>query len=119
MVSSYLEKILLDCAFRGDTSNTPSAWAVGLSDIAGDEIVDLNYQRQAASFDPATNGTATVGTIMTFGPFVNAQTPATMQVWDDLTAGHLLYAGPLDVLTAMDPGEGVLLPVGNVAVSLT
>lgn len=117
-VSAYLESVLLNYACRGDASNTPSAWAVGLADIAGNEITDLNYQRQSVSFDPATNGTATVGVEMRFGPFLVAQTPTQMQLWDSTVNGNLLWQAPLDDPSPMVPNEGVVFPIGDIAVTL-
>jgi hypothetical protein len=121
MISAYLETLLLNYAFRGDASNTPTQWYAALADPFGNEIVDPGYARVTASFNPAVNGTSPSATAMTFGLFQNAQTIASLQVWDAGAGGNLLYGGPADQTETFAAGanEGVIIWPGQLGVTLT
>jgi hypothetical protein len=120
-ISAYLEKVLVDYAMRGDASNTPTAWYAALADNLGAEIIDPGYARVTASFAPAVNGTSPTATAMTFGLFQNAQTIASLQVWDAAAGGNLLYGGPADQTETFAAGanEGVIIWPGQLGVTLT
>ena len=122
--SNYLETNVLDHVFGGSAYTAPSTLYLGLYTAApsdtggGTEVSGGSYARQEATFtvsgDTASNdaviefptATASWGTVVYVG------------VFDSLSGGNLLAYAALTTNKAIDTGDVLRVPVGDLGITL-
>jgi hypothetical protein len=122
--SNYLETNVLDHVFGGSAYTAPSTLYLGLYTAApsdtggGTEVSGGSYARQTATFtvsgDTASNdaviefptATASWGTVVYVG------------VFDSLSGGNLLAYAALTTNKAIDTGDVLRVPVGDLDITL-
>lgn len=130
-VAQPMQKSLLDWSLGGATPVRPVGQFAGLSigapsSIASSEIgTGSGYTRQTAIFGaagtPASSGSASNATAMTFGPFSSSQALTGIFLADTVSsgAGTGLYYGNLTTARTPLPGDSLVVAVGALSVTMS
>ena len=124
--SHYLENALIDTYLRNAPVAGSAAVYVGLFTVtptkatAGTEVLGGNYARTVLSVGAPTNGAAANNAPCTF-PTASASWGSIVGVaiFDDPTAGNMLYFGDLTTAKAIDTGDTASFAIGTLAVNET
>lgn len=125
-MSTYLENALVNVTLRNTSYTAPSAVYMALftSDPtdagSGTEVSGGTgpYARQAITFDaPADGVTQNSGTVTFTG--MPTATITHVAIYDDVSAGNLLYYSALDASISSNSGDDVKFDPGDVTVTLT
>lgn len=122
--SDYLENKILNVVFK-NTAYTPPATVYGALMTAtptdtggGTEVTGGSYARQALTMGTPSLGTITNTLAVNFTA-VPAGTITHIAVYDDLTAGNLLYYGALSSSIIALAGADIQFGVGNFTITET
>lgn len=123
--SDYLENALLDHVLGGPDYVRPSDVYVALftaaptdagggTEVSGGSYARLAITNDATNFPAASGGTKSNGTVFAFAtPTGDWGTVVSCAVFDDPTAGNLLYHGPLNPEKTILSGQPARFAVGT------
>jgi len=124
--SNYLETEILDHVFAGNAYTAPSTLYLSLhtanpdEDGSGTEVSTSGtaYARQTVTFTVSGN-TATTDAVVEF-PTATASfgTVSHVAVWDASTAGNMLGYAALTTAKAIDTGDVLRVPAGDLDITL-
>lgn len=128
-IANYLEAAILNAVFRNTTYTSPAIVYLALYTAdptdadTGTEVTGGAYARQAVAFGAPTQvvgkGTISNTGIVTFPTAtVDWGMVTHVGVRDALTAGNLLYSGPVTTARAIFSGDVVKFLVGQVVIDL-
>jgi hypothetical protein len=122
--SDYLEKKVLDHVLRVAAFTQPPANYVALYTTAttdaggGTEVTGGSYARQTATFAAATSGAGATSNSSSINfPNMPACTVTYVAIWDAVTAGNLLYHGPLTAPQVIAAGTTFNFAIGELDVT--
>jgi hypothetical protein len=121
--TSYSKRKLLDLVFGAATYTMP-ALHVGIGTaLVGEAITewtDSAYARSATAFDAASGGSAANTSIESFNASVADGTAILthLGVWDDATAGNLVFVGTVDTSRTALIGDDATLAAGALVLTL-
>lgn len=123
-IADYAENLLLTWLMTAAAATRPPAWFVGVGTGNTDtgltgEPVGNGYVRQAATFTVVGNG-ASNNALLTFGPDNTADwgNMASVGIFDAITAGNCLWAGPLTAAKAISIGDSLTVAAGALTLTL-
>lgn len=124
--SNYLETEILDHVFAGNAYTAPSTLYLSLhtanpdEDGSGTEVSTSGtaYARQTVTFTVSGN-TATTDAVVEF-PTATASfgTVSHVAVWDASTSGNMLGYAALTTAKAIDTGDVLRVPAGDLDITL-
>lgn len=128
--SNYLEKKLLEAAFRNVAYTLPTTVYVALftaipagDGTGGTEVSGGSYARQAVTFGAATGGSPTTVTNSALVQYPTATanwgTIVGAGIYDAATAGNLMEMGSLTTSKTVNSGDSFAFPVGTYSISLS
>lgn len=126
-LTDYLEKAILDHTLAGVPYTPPAAHYVALltatpadSGAPSNEVVGGSYQRALAQFNASTIGATTTTTNSNTLAYsaMPAVTVAAIAIYDQTTAGNMLYYGALSAAVAVTAGGTFVINSGGLTVSL-
>lgn len=126
--SDYLENKVLDHTLATTPYTQPTNVYVSLhtgspndDDSGANEITTAGtaYVRQNATFDTATNGSASTNATITFpAATANWGTISHIGIYDASSAGNLLYHGAVTTSKTIETGDTFQISSGNLTISL-
>lgn len=127
--SNYLENAIIDHFFRGESVSAPATRYLALhsadpTDAAsGQEIEGPGYERQSASFGPATNGVSTNNLQLEFSSSGDWNTATHFSIWDtgpSGSQGNMLMHSPLDSnIDVTGASQRVVFEVDSITITIT
>lgn len=124
-MSNYLENKLLDHTLKNVAYASPAAVYLGLftsdpgEDKTGTEVSGGAYARKQVTFNSAANGNITNNADVTFDiATANWGTVAHIAVFDAVTAGNMLYYGPLTTAKTINTSDQFKIATGDLTISL-
>lgn len=129
-ISQAMTKSMLDWVLLGATPTRPGATFVGLSLVAPTSVASSEvatgsgYARQsgifAAAGTPASSGTVTNNSAMTFGPFSSSAVINGLFISDTVSsnAGTMLFYGNLATVRTPLTGDSLVFAVGALTITL-
>jgi hypothetical protein len=131
-ISQYLQKAYLDWCLLGATPTRPSTVFCGLSlgapsSTSNSEVAaGSGYARQTASFagalTPASSGSASNSTPMTFGPFSSSAVISGLFLIDNgvlATATNQLWFGNLTTVRTPLAGDSLVVAAGALQITIS
>ena len=119
--SAWLENDILERYLRASGAVYVSLHVSDPGDNAGPGEVSSSgtgYERQEISFGSPSNGSATNDAVVTYDPAsTDWGTVTHFGIWDAVTAGHLLWYGPLIGSKPMTTGDVFRFNTGQVTCS--
>jgi len=124
--SNYLEDALIDHALGTTTYAKPSAVYVALftsnptdSDTGTEVSAGGGYLRKAATFDAASNGSASNSADILF-PVASSSwgTVSHVGIYDAVSSGNLLFHTSLAAAKAIATDDTILISAGNLTITL-
>lgn len=124
--SDYLENEILDHVFR-NAAYTPVATVylslhttVSSDSAAGTEVSGSGYARQSITFNAASGGVIDNSNVVSFtASGGNFGTVVGVAIFDALTVGNMLAFDNDMADVAVNDGDTLQFPAGNITVSLT
>jgi hypothetical protein len=125
-LSAVAGKLMLDFIGGAAAAPQPSARWLGLAwgtptYTGGSEInTSMGYARQSVSFSPAASPQGSMGmaTALTFGQFSSVCSILGVQLWDDPTAGAMLFYGTLQTARTLGVGDNLAILPAQLAITL-
>jgi hypothetical protein len=124
--SYYLSTSLLDFLLRRVAFTAPVGIYVGLFTTiptpgsGGVEVSGGGYVRQAATWNPAVNGTSSNAALVTFSPATFPWgTVVAFGLFDAASGGNLLYFAPMNAPRTIQLNDQILYPAGQLVVTET
>ena len=124
-LTNYSKRKLLDLMFGATAYTMPTSIRIALGTALSSESLtewsDANYTRQAAVFSSATVGVSSNSGSLSFVGAGSAAGPVTLTsfgIADDVSAGNMLFLGPLSTSRVIETGDTVTTAVGAVVVTL-
>lgn len=125
-VSNYGENLLLNFILNNQSVTRPSAWYVGLfSDNAGlsadqpsNELSGDGYSRQSITFSVASGGSLSNLNTITFQASGSWVPTNYVGIFDNSTAGNLLFWGALQSPVTLSNGGQIQFPINSITVSM-
>lgn len=123
-MSDYMEAQVANASLRNIALQVAAVY-VGLhtadpGDSTGaNELTDSGYARKAATFGAPSGGVTAITAEVLFnaiadaGPFVVTH----VSLWDAVSAGNLLYTGPLTLSKSFSQNDVPRFPVGGLTVT--
>lgn len=124
--SNYLETAVLGHVFGGSAYSAPASLYIGLhtanpdEDASGSEVstVSTGYGRKVATFT-VTGDTASTDVIIEFDTATASWGTVThVSVWDASTAGNMLAYASLASSKAIETGDVLRIPLGDLDITL-
>lgn len=129
-IGLWAQKNMLDWVLKGATPTVPPGVFCGLAgaaptSVASSEIgTGSGYARQTAAFGaaltPASSGSASNATAMTFGPFSSSAAITGLFLSDTVSsnAGNMLWFGNLTTARTPLPGDSLVIAIGALQITL-
>lgn len=129
-IGLWAQKNMLDWVLKGATPVVPPGVFCGLAlgaptSIASSEVgTGSGYTRQTAVFGaaatPASSGSASNATAMTFGPFSSSAAITGLFLADTVStaAGNQLWFGNLTTARTPLPGDSLVIAIGALQITL-
>lgn len=124
-MSNYLENAIINGVLRNTQYTVPTTVYLALYTTdptdadSGTETTVGAYARQAITFGAPTNGVAANSADVTFPVITSgSQTITHIGIRDALTAGNLLFHGPLTTSRAVTTNNQLKFQTGQVSVTL-
>lgn len=120
--SDYLENKILNHTLKNTAYTSPTTVYAALMTATptdtggGTEVTGGSYARQAVTFGTPTLGSVSNSLAITFSA-LPAATITHIAVYDALTAGNLLYYGPLSSSIIATAGADVVFGVGDFTIT--
>ena len=123
--STYLENTLLNLVLANTPYTPPAAVYIELYTVSpgppggGTPVSGNGYQRMQATFSPASNGTMVNSANVVFPQATGSGwgTIAYFGIFDDPTAGNLLYYGALTAAKTIGAGDQLQFAAGGITVT--
>jgi hypothetical protein len=121
-ISNFLEDTLLNLVFNGTAYGGQSTvyvkLHVGDPGEAGTANPASETTRAAATFGTASGGAISNDAPIQWTNLAASETITHISLWDASTGGNCLWAGPLTASKAVNAGDNLTIPTGDLDVTL-